>query len=128
MTAESGDIETCSEYIEEAKRMGFTILPPDINESFSDFTVVVEEGIVTKNIRFGLGNIKTFGNEIGKAIIAERKAGGHLSRSNNFSSASNIAISIKNHWKRSFSRAQWIAFNGSLWRARNVVRQHRATA
>lgn len=77
MTAESGDIETCSEYIEEAKRMGFVMLPPDINESFSDFTVVVENGEVTKNIRFGLGNIKNFGDEIGKAIIAERKAHGH---------------------------------------------------
>lgn len=76
MTAESGDIETCGEYIAEAKRMGFTMLPPDINESFSDFTVVVEDGTVTKNIRFGLGNIKNFGNEIGKAIIAERKARG----------------------------------------------------
>ncbi len=76
MTAESGDIETCSEYIEEAKRMGFVMLPPDINESFSDFTVVVENGEVTKNIRFGLGNIKNFGDEIGKAIIIERKARG----------------------------------------------------
>lgn len=76
MTAESGDIESCSEYIEEAKRMGFTILPPDINESFSDFTVVVEDGQITNNIRFGLGNIKNFGVEIGKAIIAERKAHG----------------------------------------------------
>jgi DNA polymerase-3 subunit alpha len=76
MTAESGDIETCSEYIEEAKRMGFVMLPPDINESFSDFTAVVENGEVTKNIRFGLGNIKNFGDEIGKAIIAERKSRG----------------------------------------------------
>lgn len=76
MTAESGDIETCSEYIEEAKRMGFTILPPDVNESFSDFTVVVEEGEVTKKIRFGLRNIKNFGEEIGRAIIEERKAHG----------------------------------------------------
>ncbi len=76
MTAESGDIETCSEYINEAVRMGFTVLPPDINESFSDFTVVVENGTVTNNIRFGLRNIKNFGEEIGKAIIAERKANG----------------------------------------------------
>jgi len=77
MTAESGDIETCGEYIEEAKRMGFVILPPDINESFSDFTVVVEDDVITKNIRFGLGNIKNFGDEIGKAIITERKNRGH---------------------------------------------------
>jgi DNA polymerase-3 subunit alpha len=76
MTAESGDIETCSEYIGEARRMGFTILPPDVNESFSDFTVVVENGTPTMNIRFGLGNIKNFGDEIGKAIISERKNNG----------------------------------------------------
>ncbi len=76
MTAESGDIETCSEYITEAKRMGFEILPPDINESFSDFTVVVEDSVVTNKIRFGLNNIKNFGEEIGKAIIHERKTNG----------------------------------------------------
>lgn len=76
MTAESGDVETVSLYIEEAKHMGFTILPPDINESFSDFTVVVEDGNVTNKIRFGLNSIKNFGNEIGKAIIAERKSSG----------------------------------------------------
>jgi DNA polymerase-3 subunit alpha len=76
MTAESGDIETVSEYINEAKKMGFVILPPDINESFSDFTVVVEGEEITKKIRFGLNNVKNFGTEIGKAIIAERKIGG----------------------------------------------------
>jgi len=76
MTAESGDIETCSEYINEAKRMGFQILPPDVNESYSDFTVVVEDGAVTNKIRFGMRNIKNFGEEIGKAVIVERKARG----------------------------------------------------
>lgn len=77
MTAESGDIETCAEYINEAKRMGFEILPPNINESFSEFTVVVDEkSFVTNKIRFGLNNIKNFGEEIGKAIIRERKENG----------------------------------------------------
>ena len=76
MTAEAGDIETCAEYINEAKRMGFAILPPSINESFSEFTVVVENGEVTKKIRFGLNNVKNFGEEIGKAIIKERKERG----------------------------------------------------
>ncbi len=84
MTAESGDIETCSEYIEEAKRMGFAILPPDVNESFSAFTVVLEEGVVTNKIRFGLNNIKNFGEEIGKIIIAERKAHGRFTNIENF--------------------------------------------
>ena len=84
MTAESGDIETVSLYITEAKNMGFQILPPDINESYSDFTVVVENGEVTKNIRFGLNNVKNFGTEIGKAIIAERKKNGPFKSIENF--------------------------------------------
>lgn len=76
LTVESDNLDTVTEMINEAKRMGFKILPPDINESFSDFTVVVEEGMVTDKIRFGLGSIKNFGNEIGKAIIHERKTNG----------------------------------------------------
>lgn len=83
MTAESGDIESCSEYIAEANRMGYNVLPPDINQSFSDFTVVVDPSIPPgqetgkkENIRFGLRNIKNFGEEIGKAIIVERKERG----------------------------------------------------
>jgi DNA polymerase-3 subunit alpha len=84
MTSESGDIETVSQYIDEAKKMGFVILPPDINESFSDFTVVVEGSEITKKIRFGLNNIKNFGTEIGKAIIAERKERGPFTTIENF--------------------------------------------
>ena len=101
MTAESGDIEKVAEVIEECKKMGFNILPPDINESYSDFTVVVEQDIspqappsvgrhgfhphgdhtvdgrhITNKIRFGLNDIKNFGTEIGKAIIHERKENG----------------------------------------------------
>ena len=84
MTAESGDIETCSEYIHEAKRMGFDVLPPDVNDSFSDFTVVIEDGKPTHKIRFGMRNIKNFGEEIGKAIIAERKARGRFTSIEDF--------------------------------------------
>lgn len=76
LTVESDDLDTVTEMINEAKRMGFKILPPDVNESFSDFTVVVEDGVVTDKIRFGLRSIKNFGEEIGKAIIAQRKENG----------------------------------------------------
>jgi DNA polymerase-3 subunit alpha len=40
LTADSGDTEKISEIIHECERMGIEVLPPDINESFSDFTVV----------------------------------------------------------------------------------------
>jgi DNA polymerase-3 subunit alpha len=94
MTAESGDIESCGEYIAEANRMGYKVLAPDINESFSDFTVVVNDSTPAssakatapqkENIRFGLKNIKNFGEEIGKAIIAERKARGRFTSIEDF--------------------------------------------
>src|SRR3989344_3138827 len=75
LTAESGDVEEVSRIIEECKRMGFEVLPPDVNESNSDFTVVVKENEKEK-IRFGLHSIKNFGEEIGKSIIHERKEHG----------------------------------------------------
>lgn len=84
LTAESGDLERVAEIINECKHMGFAVLPPDINESFSDFTVVVENGQVTNKIRFGLCSIKNFGIEIGKAIIKERKSNGPFKNIENF--------------------------------------------
>lgn len=40
LTADSGDTEKISEIIHECERMGIDVLPPDINESFADFSVV----------------------------------------------------------------------------------------
>lgn len=84
LTCESDNLDTVTEMIMETKRMGFKILPPDVNESFLNFTVVVEDGVVTDKIRFGLRSIKNFGEEIGKAIIAERKANGRFTSLENF--------------------------------------------
>jgi len=72
LTADSGDTEKISEIIHECNRMGIEVLPPDINESFSDFSVVPG----TQKIRFGLTTIKNFGAGIAEAIIEERKQGG----------------------------------------------------
>lgn len=68
LTADSGDVEKVSITIDECERMGIHILPPDINESFSDFTVVPG----TQTIRFGLASVKNFGEGIAEALIAER--------------------------------------------------------
>lgn len=79
LTADSGDVETIAEMVEETKRMGIEVLPPDINESFSDFTAVVDaDGKSTNKIRFGLTTIKNFGEGIANTIIKERKKGGHF--------------------------------------------------
>ncbi len=72
LTADSGDVEAISLTITECERMGIRILPPDVNESFSGFSVVPGES----TIRFGLTTIKNFGEGIADAIIEERKAHG----------------------------------------------------
>ncbi|HYF12961.1 MAG TPA: DNA polymerase III subunit alpha [Candidatus Paceibacterota bacterium] len=76
LTAEAGDIATVSTMVGECKRMNIPVLPPDINESVGDFTVVLGDGKESDSIRFGLYSIKNFGRGVADAIIAERKAGG----------------------------------------------------
>ena len=82
LSAESGDIEKVANTVAECKRMGIKILPPDINESFSDFTLVKKNESQSKSdteketIRFGLTTIKNFGEGISHTITAERKEKG----------------------------------------------------
>ncbi|MCK4386831.1 MAG: DNA polymerase III subunit alpha [Candidatus Pacebacteria bacterium] len=71
LTADSGEIEKIAETVAECKRMKIPVLPPDINESFSFFTITPDH-----NIRFGLCTIKNFGEGIAQIIISERKKNG----------------------------------------------------
>src|SRR6202011_3084934 len=58
------------EYIDEAKKMGIKVLPPDINASLVDFAVVGD------SIRFGLAAVKGVGENAVRAILESRDAGG----------------------------------------------------
>ncbi len=82
LSAESGDVEKVAESVTECKRMGMNILPPDVNESFSDFTLVPNSNPPT--IRFGLATIKNFGEGISHVITDERKRGGQFSSLEDF--------------------------------------------
>ncbi|MBU1046452.1 DNA polymerase III subunit alpha [Patescibacteria group bacterium] len=75
LMADSGDVDKVSEIITECKRLKIEVLPPDINESFTDFTIVKGES-GNEAIRFGLQTIKNFGEGIANEIIAERKENG----------------------------------------------------
>lgn len=66
LNAELNDIDRISFLVQEAKQSKLEILPPDVNNSFVNFT---PEG---KKIRFGLLAIKNVGGEITKSIIEER--------------------------------------------------------
>ncbi|MCK4918486.1 MAG: DNA polymerase III subunit alpha [Candidatus Pacebacteria bacterium] len=83
LMADSGDTDKVSEIITECKRLNIDVLPPDINESFADFTIVKNKK-EEDAIRFGLETIKNFGEGIANAIITERKANGQFESLINF--------------------------------------------
>ncbi|MES2953057.1 MAG: DNA polymerase III subunit alpha [Patescibacteria group bacterium] len=90
LSAEAGDVEEVSAVVEECKRMQIPVLPPDINESYSDFTVIkATTGAIegtpenVDRIRFGLYTIKNFGADIGDAIIKERTESGKFTSYSN---------------------------------------------
>jgi DNA polymerase-3 subunit alpha len=66
LSADSGDTDAIAITVAEATRMKIAVLPPDVNESGTKFTVVGD------SIRFGLSSIKNFGEGISESIIAER--------------------------------------------------------
>jgi len=72
LTSEQADVEKIGFLIEECKRMGIEVLPPDINESFRNFSVVPGKN----QIRFGLLAIKNVGENTVEAIVEERKKNG----------------------------------------------------
>ena len=75
LTSDSGEVEKIATMVHECERMGITVLPPDINESFEDFGVVPgERG--KEIIRFGLTTIKNFGEGIAHTIVEDRKKNG----------------------------------------------------
>ncbi len=111
LTAEAGDVDTVAVMVAECKRMGVPILPPDVNESFGDFTVIlggsVPAVLTTQRdadkdggseaekpqvaatptpdaIRFGLYSIKNFGRGVADEIIRERKQNGPFKNLSDF--------------------------------------------
>jgi len=78
MTSEQNDIERIAFLINECKKMKIKVLPPDVNESDGDFTVVGDQ------IRFGLNAIKNVGHNIVEVIVKERKNYGKFTSVSNF--------------------------------------------
>lgn len=70
LTSESGNLDKIGQYVEECRRMGIEVLPPDVNHSFTRFTV---EG---DRIRFGMGAVKNVGDNAVESIVREREENG----------------------------------------------------
>ena len=73
LTSETGNTEKVVKYINEARSMSITVLPPDVNSSDLNFTPVGND------IRFGLAAIKNVGENTVRGILAARETLGQFS-------------------------------------------------
>ncbi|HOJ84927.1 MAG TPA: DNA polymerase III subunit alpha, partial [Bacillota bacterium] len=69
MTGYCSSSDKVALYIADCRRQGIEVLPPDINESEINFTVIDD-----KNIRFGLAAVKNVGTGAIESILEARRA------------------------------------------------------
>ncbi|MFF2623426.1 DNA polymerase III subunit alpha [Oerskovia jenensis] len=67
LTSVRDDKDKSALYLNECRRMGITVLPPDVNSSSANFTAV------DKDIRFGLTAVRNVGANVVDAIVATRE-------------------------------------------------------
>lgn len=65
-------------YLNECRRMGITVLPPDVNDSSAKFTAVGND------IRFGLTGVRNVGRNVVDAIVEAREAKGSFTSFQDF--------------------------------------------
>ena len=68
LTSVRDDKDKSALYLNECRRMGIKVLPPDVNESDSEYTPIGSD------IRFGLTAIRNIGENVVASIINNRKA------------------------------------------------------
>lgn len=72
LTSYTGKTDKIVHYVSACRHEGIEILPPDINESGTEFTAV------SGGVRFGLSGIRGVGDGVAETIIEERKRGGNF--------------------------------------------------
>lgn len=78
LTSTRGDKDKSAIYLNECRRMGIKVLPPDVNESVSNFASVGAD------IRFGLGAIRNIGENVVAGIVEGRTSSGAYTDFNDF--------------------------------------------
>jgi DNA polymerase-3 subunit alpha len=84
LSNEINDTDKISSYVDEAKRMGLVILPPDLNKSMLKFAPEPHGDAVA--VRFGLSGIKNVGEAAMGEAVTEREAGGVFASLEDFAS------------------------------------------
>ena len=72
LSSEMGDTDKVIKNLAECRERGIEVLPPDINESRADFTVVGDK------IRFGLAAVKNVGEKAVEVILESREREGNF--------------------------------------------------
>ncbi|HEX7586511.1 MAG TPA: DNA polymerase III subunit alpha, partial [Patescibacteria group bacterium] len=84
LTSDADNIDRIAIEISECRDMGIEVLPPNINESFEDFAVIMDPETKNERIRFGLNAIKNVGHTVAQEIVVERKKSGKFSNLTDF--------------------------------------------
>lgn len=88
MTSDNDDTDRLAIEITECKHMGIEVLPPDVNESFSEFAVVPGKD----QVRFGLSAVKNVGANAVEEILRARKEGGEFKSIEDFTKRVSVRI------------------------------------
>ena len=89
LTSVKDDKDKSAIYLNECRRMGIKVLPPDVNDSDFDFT---PRG---SDIRFGLSAIRNVGANVVESIIATRRARGRFANFLDFVDAVEVSVCNK---------------------------------
>ncbi|MBV9312726.1 MAG: DNA polymerase III subunit alpha [Pseudonocardia sp.] len=89
LTSVRDDKDKAAVYLAECRKMGITVLPPDVNSSVRDFAPVGDA------IRFGLGAIRNVGFNVVDAIVAARKEAGAFTDFSHFLRAVDAVVCNK---------------------------------
>ncbi|MBI5214476.1 MAG: DNA polymerase III subunit alpha [Ignavibacteriae bacterium] len=106
MSAEIGDSDTVVQLIEESKKLGIEVLPPDVNESDVQFLVVQNK------IRFGLNAIKNVGENAVRSIIHSRATHGKFNNLFDFSRRVDLRIVNKKTFESLIQAGACDSFGG----------------
>ncbi|MDQ7044285.1 MAG: DNA polymerase III subunit alpha [Sulfurimonas sp.] len=82
LTSDKDNMDKVVRYIDEVKRMGIELSPPDVNDSYLEFSAITKDD--KDIILFGLGAIKGVGTSAVESVIATREEDGEFTSIENF--------------------------------------------
>lgn len=78
LTSVGDDKDKAGIYLADARKLGVTVLRPDVNESVAEFTAIRDD------VRFGLRSVRNVGDNVIETIIAARKSKGKFTSFSDF--------------------------------------------